>query len=71
METEVLLPCLQEHATCLYLEPRERLPSHDFKSILILYSYLRLSTPSDLIPSCVPTETYHLLYPFSPTSASP
>jgi hypothetical protein len=54
MEPEASLPHLQETATCPCPEPAQSSPcphSTTWRSILILFSHLRLGLPSGLLPS--------------------
>ena len=63
MEPESSLPRLQVPATCPYPEPDQSspcLPHHNsWRSILILFSHLRLGLPSGLFPPSIPTKTLY------------
>jgi hypothetical protein len=63
MEPEGSIPCSQEPSTGPYPEPYQSTPSHPIflRSILILFTHLRLSIPSGLFPSGLPT---NILYAF-------
>jgi hypothetical protein len=67
MEPEGSLQCSQEPSTGPYSKPDLSSPYHlilsviSLRSILILYTHLRLCLPSDLFPSGVPT---NILYAF-------
>ena len=53
MEPEGSVPRLQVSATCPYPEPDQFIPSPNpisWRSILILFSHLRLGLPSGLFP---------------------
>jgi hypothetical protein len=65
MEPEGSLSCSQEPSTGPYPEPDHANPSHPIlslvRSILMLYTHLRLGLPSGLFPSDFPT---NILYAF-------
>jgi hypothetical protein len=56
MEPEGSLPCSQEPSIGPYQEPNQSSPYHPIlRSILILFTHLRLALPSGLFPSGFPT----------------
>ena len=69
MEQECSLPHSQEPVTCSYPEPDRSspYPQHptSSRSILILFSHLRLVLPSDRFPSDFPTKTPYKHLPSS------
>jgi hypothetical protein len=73
MEPEGSLPCSQETSTGLYPEPDQSnpYPSHplSLRSILILFTHLRLGLPSVLLPSGFPTNNLYAFL-FSPILAT-
>ena len=76
MEPESSLPHSQVPGTCPYPEPARSspCPPHptSWRSILILYSHLRLGLPSDLFPPGFPTITLYtpLLSPVRATCSA-
>jgi hypothetical protein len=70
MEPEGSLPYSQEPSTGPYSEPDQSNPSHpiSLRSILILYTYLRLGLPSGLFPSRFHTNILYVFL-FSPIRA--
>ena len=72
MEAESSLPHSQVPATCPYPEPDQSSPCPhpiSWKSILILFSHLRLGLPSGLFPSDFPAKPLYMLL-HSPTRAA-
>jgi hypothetical protein len=63
MELEGISQCLQQPAIGPYPELHESSPYHphtiSLRSILILYSHLRLGLPSGLFPPSFPTKTLY------------
>ena len=68
MKFEGSLPRLQVSTTCPYPEPNKSSPPHptSWRSILMLFTYLRLGLSSGLFPSSFPTKILYapLLSPY-------
>lgn len=75
MDTEIVLPYVQQPATCPYYEPDSSTPiprSYFLNIHLILYSHLRLAIPSSFFPSCLLTKSLYapLFFPYVPHAPS-